>query len=197
MDLDDADENFSLLQNNGLMSSQKKLKTRKKQIVKFKKRISELDKIFKRIYEDDISGAISHERFLKLSADYENKQQELQKQVANFEKETSEFESRELDFKQFYEIVQIYVGIKELTPTVVNEFIKKIIVHAPTNQADTELKRYRLFLTLSVNLYRKTSLSPIKRKFRKTSFKPCGKCFLINPYLMCGIFCILNFPKII
>lgn len=42
-----------------------------------KKRIAELDRIFKRIYEDDINGTISHERFLKLSAEYETEQKEL------------------------------------------------------------------------------------------------------------------------
>lgn len=49
-------------------------------MAKIQKRIIELDKIFKRIYEDDVTGAISHERFLKLSAEYETEQQELQKQ---------------------------------------------------------------------------------------------------------------------
>ncbi|MEY8379268.1 hypothetical protein AALD22_26685 [Lachnospiraceae bacterium 56-18] len=46
-----------------------------------KKRIVELDRIFKRIYEDDISGAISHDRFLKLSAEYEAEQRELEEKV--------------------------------------------------------------------------------------------------------------------
>lgn len=59
---------------------------------KIQKRITELDKIFKRIYEDDITGAISHERFLKLSAEYEIEQKELQKQADDFQKETADFD---------------------------------------------------------------------------------------------------------
>ena len=51
--------------------SEKAVKRRKKELEQAKKRIAELDRIFKRIYEDDIAGAISHERFLKLSAEYE------------------------------------------------------------------------------------------------------------------------------
>ena len=51
--------------------AEKEAKKRKREIAQAEKRIAELDRIFKRIYEDDISGAISHERFLKLSAAYE------------------------------------------------------------------------------------------------------------------------------
>ena len=51
--------------------AEKEAQKRKREIAQAEKRIAELDRIFKRIYEDDISGTISHERFLKLSADYE------------------------------------------------------------------------------------------------------------------------------
>ena len=56
-------------------------KKRKREISQAEKRIAELDRIFKRIYEDDISDAISHERFLKLSAEYEAEQKELTEKV--------------------------------------------------------------------------------------------------------------------
>ena len=54
--------------------AEKEAKKRRREIAQAEKRIAELDRIFKRIYEDDISGTISHERFLKLSADYEEEQ---------------------------------------------------------------------------------------------------------------------------
>lgn len=75
----------------------------------------------------------------------------------NFRKEAAEFDRQQTDFNKFGQIVRKYVGITELTPTIVNEFIKKIIVHAPY-----KLSGYRLFLILLVNLYLKRSLSPIK-----------------------------------
>lgn len=61
--------------------AEKEAKKRRRGIAQAEKRIAELDRIFKRIYEDDISGTISHERFLKLSADYEAEQKELTEQV--------------------------------------------------------------------------------------------------------------------
>lgn len=167
---DNADEFFNLVAKQRLDEQSKEMKSKKKQIVKFKKRISELDKIFKRIYEDDISGAISHERFLKLSAEYENEQQELQQQVADFEKETSEFESRELDFKQFYEIVQKYVGIKELTPTVVNEFIKKIIVHAPDKSSGHRVQKVQIIFNFIGEFTPQTEFVPDKKEIPQDYF---------------------------
>lgn len=167
---DNADEFFNFVAKQKLDEQSKEIKNKKKQIVKFKKRISELDKIFKRIYEDDISGAISHERFLKLSAEYETEQQELQKQVADFEEETSEFESRELDFKQFYEIVQKYVGIKELTPTVVNEFVKKIIVHEPDKSSGHRVQKVQIIFNFIGEFVPQTDFIPDKKEIPQDYF---------------------------
>ena len=96
------------------------------------------------LYEDNITVAISHERFLKLSAEYETEQKELQKQVAIFEEEISNFDRQQIDFKQFHEIVKKYVGIKELTPTIVNEFIKKIVVHAPDKSREHKVQKIQI-----------------------------------------------------
>ena len=106
-------------------------KKRKREITQAEKRIAELDRIFKRIYEDDISGAISHERFLKLSAEYEAEQKELTEKVKTDREMVNAYEQDKADFDSFAAVIRKYVGITELTPTIVNEFVKKIIVHAP------------------------------------------------------------------
>ncbi|WP_334633836.1 DUF4368 domain-containing protein [Sporofaciens sp. JLR.KK001] len=110
---------------------EKEMKRRKREVGQARKRIAELDRIFKRIYEDDISGAISHGRFLKLSAEYEAEQRELEEKVKADQQEIDTYEQNKSDFDSFAAIIRKYVGIKELTPAIVNEFIKKIIVHAP------------------------------------------------------------------
>lgn len=106
-------------------------KKRKREITQAEKRITELDRIFKRIYEDDISGTISHERFLKLSAEYETEQRELTEKVKADREMVNAYEQYKADFDSFVAVIRKYVGITELTPTIVNEFVKKIIVHAP------------------------------------------------------------------
>ena len=123
---------------------EKDAQKRKREIAQAEKRIAELDRIFKRIYEDDISGAISHERFLKLSADYEAEQKELTEQVKAWREAVETFEQDRSDFDSFAAIVRKYVGIRELTPTIVNEFVKKIIVHAPDKSSGHRRQKIEL-----------------------------------------------------
>ena len=111
--------------------AEKAVKRKKKELEQAKKRIAELDRIFKRIYEDDINGTISHERFLKLSAEYEAEQKDLTEFVKAEQAAVDTYEQDRTDFDSFAAVIRKYVGIRELTPTIVNEFVKKIIVHAP------------------------------------------------------------------
>ena len=111
--------------------AEKAVKRKKKELEQAKKRIAELDRIFKRIYEDDINGTISHERFLKLSAEYEAEQKELTEFVKAEQAAVDTYEQDRTDFDSFAAVIRKYVGIRELTPTIVNEFVKKVIVHAP------------------------------------------------------------------
>ena len=124
--------------------AEKEAKKRKREIAQAEKRIGELDRIFKRIYEDDISGTISHERFLKLSTDYEAEQKELTEQVKVWREAVETFEQDQADFASFAAIVRKYVGIRELTPTIVNEFVKKIIVHAPDKSSGHRRQKIEL-----------------------------------------------------
>ena len=124
--------------------AEKEAKKRKRESAQAEKRIAELDRIFKRIYEDDISGAISHERFLKLSTDYEAEQRELTEQVKTWREVVEIFEQDRSDFDSFAAIVRKYVGIRELTPTIVNEFVKKIIVHAPDKSSGHRRQKIEL-----------------------------------------------------
>ena len=124
--------------------AEKEAQKRKREIAQAEKRIAELDRIFKRFYEDDISGTISHERFLKLSTDYEAEQRELTEQVKTWREVVEIFEQDRSDFDSFAAIVRKYVGIRELTPTIVNEFVKKIIVHAPDKSSGHRRQKIEL-----------------------------------------------------
>lgn len=143
---DNADEFFNLVARQQLDEQEKEIRSKKRQMAKIQKRITGLDRIFKRIYEDEITEAISHERFLKLSAEYETEQKELQKQADEFQKETADFYRQQTGFNQFRHIVRKYICITKLTPTTVNEFIKKIIVHSPDKSSGHRVqKRYEYF----------------------------------------------------
>lgn len=124
--------------------AEKEARKRRREIAQAEKRIAELDRIFKRIYEDDISGAISHERFLKLSSEYDAEQRELTEKVKADREMVSTYEQDKSDFDSFAGIIRKYVGITELTPTIVNEFVKKIIVHAPDKSSGHRRQKIQL-----------------------------------------------------
>ena len=85
-------------------------------------RISELDGIFKRIYEDNISGKLSDERFAKLSADYEREQKQLISDTEILGNELNQEAEQVDNVEYFLSIVRRYTEIKELSARVVNEF---------------------------------------------------------------------------
>lgn len=123
---------------------EKAVKQKKKELEQARKRIADLDRIFKRIYEDDISGTISHERFLKLSAEYEAEQRDLTEFVHTEQTAVDTYEQDRTDFDSFAAVIRKYVGIQELTPTIVNEFVKKIIVHAPDKSTGHRRQRIEI-----------------------------------------------------
>ncbi len=109
------------------------LAKKKKLLSDTEKRIMELDRIFKHLYEDNITGKLTDERFQKLSADYEAEQAGLQTQAAELQKEIWEVESKSANVERFLSIVRKYTEIPELTPHILHEFIDKIVIHAATD----------------------------------------------------------------
>lgn len=111
----------------------KGLAKKKKLLTDAEKRISELDRIFKHLYEDNITGKLTDERFKKLSADYEAEQAALQTQANSLREEIQEGESKCANVERFLSIVRKYTEIPELTPHILHEFVEKIVVHAATD----------------------------------------------------------------
>ncbi|MEA4994848.1 MAG: recombinase family protein [Oscillibacter sp.] len=104
---------------------------KRKALQKAQERTEAIDRLFKRIYEDSTTGQLSEERYEKLSADYEAEQKDLQGRIADLQTELTEEEQQAEDTGQFLATVRKYTDIQELTPTILNEFISKIIIHAP------------------------------------------------------------------
>ena len=101
---------------------------------------------------------------MKLSAEYETEQKDLQKQANEFQKETADFDRQQTDFNQFRQIVRKYVGITELTPTIVNEFIKKIIVHAPDKSSGHRVQKIQIVFNFIGEFVPQDEFIPDKKK---------------------------------
>ena len=92
------------------------------------RRITELDALVKRIYEDNVARKISDERFAKLLADYEAEQKSIAEQADALEKELAEQEAKAVSVDKFLALVRKYTDIQELTPGLLREFVEKIVV---------------------------------------------------------------------
>ena len=102
---------------------------KKKELEAAAKRIAELSAIFKRLYEDSVTGRISDERFTELSADYEAEQKELKERAARLREELSKAQEATANAEKFMNVVRRHTTIEELTPTLLREFVEKIVVH--------------------------------------------------------------------
>ena len=125
----------------------KEIALRRKKLEANKTRISELDGIFKRIYEDNISGKLSDERFSKLSVDYEREQKQLIEDTVALESELNQEAELVDNVEYFLSIVRQYTEIKELSARVVNDLIDKIKVHTVDKSSGQRVQKIDIYYT--------------------------------------------------
>ncbi|MGQ7452468.1 DUF4368 domain-containing protein [Streptococcus suis] len=110
----------------------KKQTSLKKTLLKAEKRAEELDTIIQKLYEKQLLGDISDERFKKLCDSYEAEQAQLTQQIhESREVLDGEIESAG-NIERFLRTIRNYTKLEKLTPQIVNELIDKIVVHQPT-----------------------------------------------------------------
>ena len=111
--------------------AKKELAAKRRQLTQGERRIEELDRLFKRIYEDNANGKLSDSRFQMLSNDYEQEQEELREKLLRLNEEITEQEEQSENIDRFISKVRKYLDLDELTPAVLNDMVKAVYVHAP------------------------------------------------------------------
>lgn len=111
--------------------AKKELAAKRRQLTQAERRIEELDRLFKRIYEDTVSGKLSDSRFQMLSEDYEQEQEELREKLLRLNEEINEQEEQAENINRFIGKVRKYLDLDELTPAILNDMVKTVYVHAP------------------------------------------------------------------
>ena len=91
-------------------------------------RDEELDGLFERIYEDNVSGKLSDDRFAKMSRRYEDEQKELSEKIKKLRSEIEKQSSRSMTTDMFIGLVRKYTRARKLTPRMLNELVEKIEV---------------------------------------------------------------------
>ena len=104
-------------------------KLKEKELAALQARDEELDGLFERIYEDNVSGKLSDDRFSKMSRRYEDEQKEISEKIKTLRAEMDKLSSKAVTADMFISTVRKYTRAKALTPRMLNELIDRIEVH--------------------------------------------------------------------
>ena len=107
-------------------------KRQRQQLQKDEHRSKEIDSIIQKLYEDNLLGKISDERFVKLSQSYEEEQKQLQASISDLTEKLTKQQEDSLNISKFMTRISKYTKLPELTVEIVNELIDKIVIHKPT-----------------------------------------------------------------
>ncbi|WP_237037600.1 recombinase family protein [Mediannikoviicoccus vaginalis] len=113
------------------MEEKEKIEIEKKytRLIDSKGRLQELERLMCRIYEDMILNKIPNSRYEMLNNQYETEQITLSKEIKDLEQQVSRYEKETDRAKKFISLISRYENFDELTTTMINEFVEKIIVH--------------------------------------------------------------------
>ena len=141
---DHEDEFVELVTKKTRIELDKSMRDGKRELEQSQARISKLDDIIQRLYEDNIEGKISDERFAKMTANYEAEQHTLESRVMELKSTmTSEKEST-LGVDHFLTLVRKYTEIQELTAEIIREFVEKIFVYKAERIDGRRLQRIKI-----------------------------------------------------
>ena len=113
------------------IQSEKSLRLYQKRLAQAEKRIGELDRLFIRIYEDNVAGRLDDERFAMMSKNYTEEQKDLKAEVKNLQQQIHEQEQQAENIEQFVHRVKRNSTLTELTPYALRELVKAVYVDAP------------------------------------------------------------------
>ena len=129
-----------LLARNNTAARQSEVQKLKQTISTSERRIQAIDKAIEGLFEANISGKITDERFAKMTANYEKEQKDLLELVADGKKKLLDAEQTKVDLRLLMKALRDYTDIRQLTPEIVNALIRRIEVHSK----DKETKKVKV-----------------------------------------------------
>ena len=120
---------YELATEKGKAEAKKSYASAEKDKKRIHKRIKELDKVIRCLYEDRVIGRIKPERYDALAADYEDEQRSLKEKLSEIEQQINQADVQEQYIQEFVKRAKDYLEIKELTPEIMRAFIKRIDIY--------------------------------------------------------------------
>lgn len=147
---ENEDEFIQTAMSNSVQRKTSELTKAKKALKQAEKRIAELDKLFTRLYEDNVLGRLSDERFTMMSAGYEEEQAKLKATVAELTAYVETAEQKSSDVTAFLKVVHKYEHIETLTPEIMHELVDKIVVHEPDKSSGKRVQDIEIHFRFDV-----------------------------------------------
>ena len=117
------------------------LRNNHKELEQATTRITKLDTIVQRLYEDNIDGKISDERCMKMTETYEAEQKELLKRKNELKPFIDQAKEQSLNVDSFLKVVRKYTDITEITGEIIRSFVERIDVYKPEKVPGTRTKK--------------------------------------------------------
>jgi len=143
---EDEEQFIQQMRETSSIQQEQTLKAHKKRLAKEQRRITELNTLIKRLYEDNVSGKLSDKRFELLSQEYEDEQAELEQSIIELQAEIDSFNEDSTRADKFIEIVKRHTDFSELTPKMITEYIDKIIVYEAERIDGDRVQKVEIYL---------------------------------------------------
>lgn len=141
---DHEDEFVEMVTKKTRIELDRSMRDGKRELEQSQARISKLDEIIQRLYEDNIEGKISDERFAKMTANYEPEQHTLESRVAELKSVMNSEKESALGVDHFLGLVRKYTDIQELTAEILREFVEKVYVYKAERIEGRRVQRIKI-----------------------------------------------------
>ena len=160
------DEFIQQVMDNTLAEQIKQQSSVKRQLEQQTRRIGEIDTIIQRLYEDNVSGKLTDERFSKMSATYEKEQRELEASTSKLREQVEACEQQKVNVKSFLKLVKSYIEPEQLTPEVLRMFVEKVVVHEPDKSSGHRVQQIDIYYNFVGQLDMSVEMLKSRRRTR-------------------------------
>ncbi|MEQ7301761.1 recombinase family protein [Enterococcus avium] len=148
----DEGEFMKKLEHKFKIESSKQTNKQRQKLLNSERRFEEIDQIIQRLYEDNLVGKLSDERFIKMSQNYELEQSNLKHSISTVKQQLSMQENQSMDVSRFMQRIHKYTQITELSVEIVYELIDKIIIHKPEGTKRNRILKIEIHYNFIGNL---------------------------------------------
>lgn len=127
------------------LQANEEIRKKKRKLSETQQRIFDIDRIIQKIYEDNLNGKLSDERFKTMNANYETEQADLREDFENLQKEISQNEENGVNLERFISIVEKYSHLEKLTVEIANELVERILVHPAQGRGKTATRKIEVY----------------------------------------------------